>query len=229
MRHPTLKHILNGCYVFLKQGRYTWRHNNVLKDIHTGLEKKISNLHPAESSGVGLPYIQFVPEAQARRCQFNQPPLSQRRALRCGLLYEAHDWEILADGISPNYSIPLDVAVTNLRPDICLYSRLQRRVVLLELTVPMEDRLSDSALVKTNKYINLVNDITSNNWKCDFFSIEIGSRGNAAASLGRCLATLGFGRKERQELQRCACSTARKASYFIYLRRNEHSWGIPSG
>jgi hypothetical protein len=40
MCNPTLKHILNGCYVFLRQGRFTWRHNNVLKDITPGLKRK---------------------------------------------------------------------------------------------------------------------------------------------------------------------------------------------
>jgi len=99
--------------------------------------------------------------------------------------------------------------------------------VFIELTVPMEDRLTESATIKTAKYKGLVHDIASNNWQCDFFSVEIGCRGNDAASLGRCLSTLGFMKKERQNLQRLVCCTARRSSYFVYLKRNDATWAAP--
>ena len=36
----TLRHILSGCKVSLSQGRYTWRHNQVLRSLATGIEDK---------------------------------------------------------------------------------------------------------------------------------------------------------------------------------------------
>ncbi len=36
----TLKHILTGCKTSLIQGRYTWRHNQVLKSLAAALESK---------------------------------------------------------------------------------------------------------------------------------------------------------------------------------------------
>jgi hypothetical protein len=86
----------------------------------------------------------------------------------------------------------------------------------------------DAAIRKTISYQKLAHDIASNNWKCDFFSLEVGSRGNDASSLGRCLTSLGFTRRERQQLQRAVCDTARKASYFIYLKRNDPTWTVPA-
>ena len=34
----TLRHILSGCKVSLSQGRYTWRHNQVLRSLVAGIE-----------------------------------------------------------------------------------------------------------------------------------------------------------------------------------------------
>ena len=36
--HETLHHVLNNCNTFLNQGRYTWRHDNVLSYIHNHLK-----------------------------------------------------------------------------------------------------------------------------------------------------------------------------------------------
>ena len=40
--HETLHHVLNNCSTFLEQGRYTWRHNNILSFIHSFLKESIS-------------------------------------------------------------------------------------------------------------------------------------------------------------------------------------------
>jgi hypothetical protein len=225
--NPTLKHVLNGCTVFLNQGRFTWRHDRVLDDIYKGIKEKIVSIRAQNMSSRRLPYIQFVPETVARRGLSTRVSASQRRPLNTGLLHEADDWEVLADGLSSKYIFPIDIAISGQRPDICIFSRKHRRVVVLELTVPLEDRAAASAAVKTRRYRDLVSDIASNNWRCDFFTVEVGSRGNDASSLGRCLSSLGFSRKERQTLQRRACDTSRRSSYYIFLKRNDPVWVSP--
>ena len=227
--NPTLKHVLNACPVFLDQGRYTWRHDSVLHVIYPVLKKKIEDINLRDTSQVYKPYIEFVSASHPQR---NRPTLissSQRKPLCTGLLHEAGGWEIIVDGVtSKNYIFPPDIAITIQRPDICIISRSRRRILLLELTVPYEDRVLDAATVKTRRYRDLAHDIASNDWECDFFSIEVGSRGNDASSLGRCLTSLGFTRRERQDLQRAVSDTARKASYFIYLKRNDPTWTVPA-
>ena len=62
-RHATLRHILNGCSIALRQGCYTWRHDNVLRilkrcltDFWEALQRE-NNYPPAN-----LPFIHVVRE-----------------------------------------------------------------------------------------------------------------------------------------------------------------------
>ena len=227
--NPTLLHVLNGCPVFLKQGRYTWRHDSVLDVMYTALKDKIKDINANDTSQVYKPYIEFVSESHPKRNRPTSTSLSQRKPLCTGLLHEAGGWEVIVDaGTSKNYIFPPDIAISIQRPDICIISRSQRKILLMELTVPIEECVLSAATRKTIRYRTLANDIASNNWECHLFTIEVGSRGNDASSLGRCLTSLGFTRRERQQLQRSVSDTARKASYFIYLKRNDPTWTIPA-
>lgn len=53
----TLLHILNNCRTFLEQGRYTWRHNNILAYLHSVLRNGLEQCLPpsAFSLTVDLP------------------------------------------------------------------------------------------------------------------------------------------------------------------------------
>ena len=51
----------------------------------------------------------------------------------------------------------LQSQLTNLRPDAVLYSQHLKAVIMLELTVPIEDRVSVSETIKTTRYKTLVN------------------------------------------------------------------------
>ena len=56
----TVRHILSGCKVNLSQGRYTWRHNQVLRSLAAGIEdKRQVNLGGSKVKRVA---IQFVEE-----------------------------------------------------------------------------------------------------------------------------------------------------------------------
>ena len=64
--NPTLKHILNGCYTALQQGRYTWRHDKILKCITTCLKNWIVNLSSrmVVESGIVSLFTTFVKEGE---------------------------------------------------------------------------------------------------------------------------------------------------------------------
>ena len=59
---PTLKHILNGCPLSLNQGRYTWRHDNILqciaKEINTLLDEM--NSGTPHSHNIKNTFIKFT-------------------------------------------------------------------------------------------------------------------------------------------------------------------------
>ena len=59
-----------------------------------------------------------------------------------GLLGEAKSWEMRVD-LGKQLVFP-DVVHTNLRPDIVIWSQSPRRMILVELTVPWEERTEES-------------------------------------------------------------------------------------
>jgi hypothetical protein len=56
---PTLRHVLNACPTFLFQGRYKWRHDQVLRVIFDSVASFVSNLEPPSTSR-SRPFISFV-------------------------------------------------------------------------------------------------------------------------------------------------------------------------
>lgn len=87
----TLMHILTGCRTSLTQGRYTWRHNQVLKSLAAALERKrtfINSLPSSASRTSKAPT--FVQEGQKKP---SSPPVRSEE----GPLSMARDWKMLVD------------------------------------------------------------------------------------------------------------------------------------
>ena len=59
------------------------------------------------------------------------------------------------------------------RPDIVFVDRTNHKVVIAELTVPMENRLEASNQLKTEKYSQMVGKLNSYGWKTQFFAVEV--------------------------------------------------------
>ena len=222
---PTLRHILNGCTEFLRQNRYTWRHNQVLLGIFSSISSFVRKLSPQPDD---LPFISFVRSGEGgqRTVQCPQGAPRARRPLSQGILDGVFDWEMFGDGISESYSFPPDVAITSLRPDIFLVSRTARKCVLLELTVPSEDRVLASANSKSRRYQALVREISSNGFQCSLFTIEVGCRGNDTRSLRKCLRALGLSKNAINAACREAAYTALRCSYVVFLSRRDPVWRL---
>ena len=82
----TPKHILSGCKVSLSQGRYKWRHNQVLRSLATGIEDKGWQVNLGGSK-VKRVAIQFVQEGEK----------VNKTIKRQGSLEDASDWEMQVD------------------------------------------------------------------------------------------------------------------------------------
>ena len=74
--NPTLKHILNGCSVALKQGRYTWRHDKILTRLVKELQTFLQGVSAKNVTRVDLKgtFITFV--------RGGKQPCGRRTALR---------------------------------------------------------------------------------------------------------------------------------------------------
>ncbi len=221
-RPSTLRHVLNGCYISLRQGRFTWRHDNVLRVLQKHLIEYWTFVQHQPQLNTE-PFIRFRSEGAhttlPSTTQRTRRPLFFGDALRC-----ASDWQFLFD-VDGGYSIfPPSIAVTTQRPDAVLFSSNLRVVILLELTVPLEDRVAAAHTIKANRYANLLATCESNGWHTAYFPFEVGSRGFVAHSLSTCLHQLGFPNWRAKKVRRECSRVALRSSYVLYLRRSIQQW-----
>ncbi|KAK0134264.1 Zinc finger BED domain-containing protein 4 [Merluccius polli] len=208
-KRGTLEHILSCCTRALGDGRYRWRHDQVLKTIaeaiSTGLEWA-KHVRPSKKS------IAFV--------RAGDKPTPVRRTSSAGILMSARDWQVLVD-LEHQLKFPSHIVVTTLRPDIVLVSESTKQAVLLELTVPWEDRLEEAFERKLSKYAGLVSDCHQAGWRARCFPVEVGCRGFAARSLARAFSTLGIEGERKRRAIRSTTDAAERASRWLWLKRGE--------
>ena len=77
-----------------------------------------------------------------------------------------------------------EVVYTYLRPDIMIWPQYPRRIILVELTVPWDDR-TEEAYEHLSKYQDRTVDCHRMGWLMTVFPVEIRCRGFPAQSLWR--------------------------------------------
>ena len=135
----------------------------------------------------------------------------------------ARDWKLQAD-LSNRLVFPNEIVATRLRPDILIYSQEKRLIVILELTVPWEERMDEAQERKKEKYNDLVYNCRENGWRPWCFPIEVGARGYAAKSVSYALSSLGVTGRRRKQIVREACGQAERASNWLWLKRKDRNW-----
>lgn len=206
--HGSLEHILSCCPKALGEGRYTWRHNQVLKvvadTICTAIRESKHQV-PARHN------ISFV--------RAGEKPQGERKA-STGLLATARDWKLHAD-LGRQLKFPEHIARTSLRPDLVLTSDSTKQVVLVELTVPWEDRMEEAFERKKAKYLELVEACRGSGWRARCEPIEVGCRGFLSQSVYRAFRLLGIrGLRERRATKNIS-EAAEKASRWLWIKRGE--------
>ncbi|KAI4881119.1 hypothetical protein NFI96_020517, partial [Prochilodus magdalenae] len=207
-KRGTLEHILSCCSKALGDGRYRWRHEQVLQAVADSICTGIINSKRQHLSKCTIAFI--------RAGEKPQPP----RKTQGGLLATARDWQLLVD-LGRQLRFPDIIVATTLRPDMVLMSGATKQVVLLELTVPWEDRMEEAKERKKAKYADLVAECRRNGWKARCEPIEVGCRGFAGQSLHRVLGLLGICGLHRQRAMKNIMEAAEKASRWLWLRRGD--------
>ena len=179
----TLKHILVGCKTSLTQGRYTWRHNQVLKCLAAVLESRRASANSLPPPSARWKPTPFVREGAA------QASLTTARS-DIGQLGRARDWKMLAD-LDTQLCFPAEIASTNLRPDLVLWSAALKLVYITELTVPWEGAVEEAYEWKKLRYAELAADARQQGWKVNVCPVEVGCRGFVATSTSRLLREMG--------------------------------------
>ena len=178
----TLFYILRHCHHSLvNDGRYNWRHDIVLRKI---VELIIPTLHvkPAAQkrtlfkSGKGNKY--FVPPL--RQANSKQKPA-------------ADDWRLIWGEEYQPYVFPSQIANTNARPDLLIWSPSTRNCVIVELTVCWEENFQQAHNRKEGKrdYLDIISQGRQNGWNVKYFPVEVAARGVLSDSLGLFLKFMG--------------------------------------
>jgi hypothetical protein len=93
---------------------------------------------------------------------------------------------------------------TNLRPDIVLWSEKRKKLIMIELTVPLETRCEEDYERKKAKYTELLNQWRQSGWYTWLFPIEVGVRGFCLQLVCRLKTAIGTtGRDVEQSRNRC--------------------------
>ena len=220
----TLFHILNGCNYSLQSGRYNWRHDQTLKTITSGLMTFIDLANERQYGTQDRDYIPTIAFRTADGTAYRNPAIPLQKNECTNILQKANDWEVLMDEEHKQIVFPPQIAETAKRPDIIIYSERTRTVIIIELTVPMEENLANAYARKKCKYQDLVAECENRGWCTHYFPIEIGSRGFYNTSLSKCLAALGVPSGKRKTIMDTASKTALRASYVIWLCRQNKSF-----
>ena len=115
----------------------------------------------------------------------------------------------------------MEIFATSDRPDVVIYSRSKKIVILIENTSGCEENHSERHAWKIEKYKDLVGAIQSAGWSCHFFAIEVGARGFNSTHVPFCLKSLGFPPKSVKEMLKKLGYTALQASYQIWLAHDD--------
>ena len=212
MPKVTPGHILSSCLVALNQGRFTYRHDQVLAVLYAAVCEKAASVKSAFEPRAVSP-IKFVKAGTAAPRTRRAPPAT--------LIQSAVDWSIIVDLAGHPYAFPLEVALTEKRPDIVMWSPASHQLVILELTVPDESRVVESQTLKRTRYAELVKDCEASSYTTTLLTVEIGVRGHVAVQTERCLKRLGIWSRV---LSTDLSNAAMRGSYAIYINRNNSAW-----
>ena len=109
-------------------------------------------------------------------------------------------------------------------PDLVLWCEEKKVIKFVELTIPEETNIDDAWLRKDSRYGPLVESCQDIRWEAHCLPIEVGARGFVGHRAHSLLRQLGFTSKEQKDLIRRMQETVEKASYFVWLKRDDDRW-----
>jgi len=215
----TLFHILVGCKVALRSGRYTWRHDSVLLLLRAAFQERLDKQNSTKIVPSLPPDISksFVKKADKKKPTTGRPPSKH-------LLSSADDWEMMVDFNHDRLVFPKFICTSDLRPDILIFSKQSRRVILIELTCPGEESIPAKHIEKEARYMQLSEQIQQRGWHAQTFAVEAGARGFVARSMNICLRKLGFNPSQASRTCKSVSLTVAKCSHTIWLLHKQKVW-----
>ncbi|XP_063691505.1 uncharacterized protein LOC134823837 [Bolinopsis microptera] len=214
-----LKHILTCCPVSLKQGRYNWRHDQVLRVIVQPIAEKLREINSATpKTEVKREWRKFV----SGKGTYRKPEV--RLTEEPHLLEEGNDWKLVFDEDERTRQFPQHIVNTALRPDVVIYSNTLRKVILIELTCGNEENFEDQRSRKEKRYEELMVEIETAGWEGYLLTVEVGCRGFYHHTLPRIFNFLNITRAKKKRALNTTAVVSLKGSYTIWLSRYNKTW-----
>ncbi|KAK3791415.1 hypothetical protein RRG08_046568 [Elysia crispata] len=124
-------------------------------------------------------------------------PVRTTNQIEC-LLDGCDDWDVSAEWDSHNNIIK----ETRLRPNIVIHSASTQQMIIVELTVPYENRMEEAHICKKEKYMNLTKKLENACYKTVVMFVEVGARGFVGLSVYDLLTKLSIcGNKRTKALK----------------------------
>ena len=218
-------HILAGCSVALNSKRYTWRHDSFLLTLKPELEKRIKLQN---NSYINVDSFAKPPPITSSFVKANsKSTLSEPRSKTSdrNILSNANDWKLLIDFDYDNIIFPPEIFSTSQRPDIVIWSKKVRMVLMIELTVPADENILTAQVRKRTRYEQLSIDMKEvNNWNSKIITVEVGARGFVAKSMNSCLRQIGFSAHSASSICKKISLVVARCSYHIWVCRYNKKW-----
>ena len=220
----SISHILSSCKTALTQKRYTWRHDSCLLTLKPFLEARIKEANENPPVVDTAPAkIAFIRAGETERIGSKQKILH--------LLSNSNDWQLLVDFDHANIVFPVNICITKERPDIVIWSLSSKRVILIELTCPMEENIMDARTRKNARYggdsqnqESLIDQIKGNEWSPVLLTIEVGARGMVSRSVIRTMHKLGFARSNTKTIYKKLSRVVASCSFAIFRCQKVKEW-----
>ena len=129
-------------------------------------------------------------------------------------------------------TIPTDILVTTLKPDLVIVNYEEKTLSIIELTVPFDSNIEIANQRKSQKYENLISDIDETGYSVKFFALEISSRGYISPENMKRLKELfplsdSFNRKDLNSLKLSLQKIALICSYITFYSKYDSEWLEP--
>ena len=226
-KSSSLKHILCGCQVALRQGRQLWRHDSILLALYQAIRSLRNRGAALQKKGVQPKRVRtsFVSDLGNRMSTQAQPAAAK-------LFESSDDWELqfdvsTKDGQTKNAVFPPHILASRLRPDGVMWSDKLRTVAWVELTSPWEENMSKWHYSKHEKYSKLAHKLREKGWKAIPMCVEVGARGHINHKWHHFMKAVGFTKADSNSLKARVARVAQRCSYFMYCNRKNKEWTHP--
>ena len=177
----------------MSEGRYRWRHDQVLKVI----AEVVSEAIKPNRFSPGRHKVIFVKAGSSKQ-----------------LLSSAADWQLLVD-LERQTKFPAPIVEIKLRPDLVMFSNSTKKVIMWELSVPWEENMESMHERKIAKYEPLVEQCQVNGWQAICQAVEVGCRGFNAMSMSKALISIGISGAVKRKALKNITTAAERATNWL--------------